>query len=129
MRLADETETIEHKGMTVTVKTWCDPTDLPWDGDFELDENAEGWDLYVEASTTLDGFTFIGRDSLGSIWIDPGPDGTRYLREETSNVTHEALVALDQELTQVVQGRDVKSAGKSVRAARKLLAKGQKVAS
>jgi hypothetical protein len=126
MRRPDETETIEHKGMSVEVQTWIDPTDLPWDGDCELDEGSEGRDVLVDVRTTIGGFTFIARDSLGSIWCSPDHEGNKYLREEVKNVVEGALFQLEKEITRVASGSDVtraKHEQKAARALQKLLVK------
>jgi hypothetical protein len=126
MRRPDETETIGHKGMTVDVSTWIDPTDIPWDGDCELEEGSEGWDVLVEVKTTVGGFSFIARDSLGSIRCSPDREGNKYLHEEVKNVVEEALFQLEKEITRVAEGGDVLRARdeqKAARALQKLLAK------
>jgi hypothetical protein len=127
----DETETIEHKGLTVEVLTWVDPTDLEWDGDFELAEGSEGWDVMVEARTTIAGHSFMGHDSLGSIWIDASHDGQRYLREEIDDVKQQALSSLEIEIARVSRGEDAQREAERAKAALAVLEtlrKGEKVA-
>ena len=113
----DETETIEHKGLTVEVLTWVDPTDLEWDGDFELAEGSEGWDVMVEARTTIAGHSFMAFDSLGSIWVSPDRDGNKYLREEIGEVKRQALSSLEIEIARVSRGEDAQREAERAKAA------------
>lgn len=94
MRTPDTCEVIEWRGLEVTVREWCDPCDHPWDGDEPLPENAEGWDLLCRVEVTAYGHTFYASDSLGSNWIEPNPEGIRYLKETAAEVRAQALADL-----------------------------------
>jgi hypothetical protein len=104
-------------GHTVTIRAWSDPTDLPWDGDCELEPGAEGWDVSCEVTLECGGFNFIGRDSLGSCWGD-----SNYPREcLEEQVIPMALDDLESELKRVADGTTVRAARLAQNAARSAL--------
>lgn len=117
MRRPDRIETREWQGHEVTIRAWVDPTDLPWDGDEELDPEMEGWDLYAEAEIIVEGQRFEGRDSLGSCWGD-----SNYIRETLDeHVIPEALHDLEAELLAVSTGRDAHEAKQRQAVAKRVL--------
>ena len=102
MRKPDDTRVVKWHGFDVTVDIWCDPTDMPWDGDCELEEGAEGWDLLVRVTLS----TFTAQDSLGSCWGD-----REYISETLdTEVIPQALLNLEHEIKSIAHGRDVKAA-------------------
>jgi hypothetical protein len=109
MRKPDLVEKMTWKGHPVTVSKWCDVTDIPWDGEFPLEEGSEGWDLFVKVELTLDGVTFSCLDSLGSVWVD-AHTGYLDIQQEFIGVVASALVNLQSEIAFVAQGRDIKEA-------------------
>jgi hypothetical protein len=108
MRNPDLTKEITWKSFKVTVREWCDQTDIPWDGEFPLEEGSEGFDLYVEVSLMIGDVRFEGASSLGSVWVAPN-DYTN-IQEEFENVIQEALANLHSEILLIAGGRDVRDA-------------------
>ena len=112
-REPDRQEDMIWKGYTVTVRVWCEPTDIPWEDAVDTTccgetppNGAEGWDLAVEVELTIGGETFRGLDSLGSVW------GERSYVKETleTQVIPEALASLETEIKRVSRGDEVKLA-------------------
>ena len=120
MRPPDNWKTIEHKGMTVQIKIWSDPEDMPYDGENPEDaEGCEGWILRVEAHTFADGFTFEGADILGGIWIKQGEKLTHYEEQ----VTATALAALEADIAWTANGARMQQARRAYEVANKILGK------
>jgi hypothetical protein len=105
MRTPDRIETRDWNGHEVTIRVWQNPTDLPWDGDCELEPGSEGWDIDVEASITINGQCFNGHDSLGFNW-----GGGDYIREQTEEIVTLALATMAHEIRLIARGRDVATA-------------------
>lgn len=113
MRKPDSTETLTWKGFEIQVSKWCDPTDLPYDGDVIIDEGTEGWDLLVEVSLQVGVQYFTSGNSLGSCWGDQ-----EYIREcFDDQLIPEALSNLEAEIRKIADGRDVDNAKKTARLA------------
>lgn len=116
MRKADEVETQTWNGHEVTVETWIDETEFPWDGDGDAPD-CEGVDLLVEVTLCPDDtHTFKAYGSLGGVYGDRA-----YVREEVANIVQEALSALQTELQAVAAGRDVLTANARQALAMRLL--------
>lgn len=112
-----ETKTIAWRGLNVEVKETRDPATEPWDGEEPLDPGAEGYDLAVEVTVTVDDHEFKAQDSIGGNWICPDRDGYEYLDSQMKEITDEALESLGKEIARVASGEDVRKAE-----ARKLVA-------
>ncbi len=110
MRTPSKEHTIRWRGQDVTVKEYCDPTDVPWDGDAELEAGSEGYDLTVEVELTLAGTSFKAGASVGGHWILPNQEGFKYLDEQTKELLDEALSNLSDEISRVASGAEVKKA-------------------
>lgn len=121
MRPPDETTEIEWCGLTVTVREWCDPADFPWDGDEELPENAEGWDLLCEVEVARYEHTFTARDSLVGNWLVPNADGIAWLKEQAAHVREQALEGLLEAIETDAGQAPILKAAALQRAARALL--------
>lgn len=104
MRKADETETRTWRGLEVTVETWFEACDHPWDGDGEAPDY-EGLDLLVEVTTCPGTHDFKSYSSLGGVYGDRA-----YVRECVAELVEGALEALQTELQAVATGRDVQTA-------------------
>lgn len=115
-------------GKNVTVLLTVEPTDLPWDGDEPLEENAEGWDVMAEATLDLGG---SGKKSLGTVtahasvcstWILPDTDGLQYLNSVKDDIVNEAVQNLEEELARLAEGKAVASERRRQNAAKKIVA-------
>jgi hypothetical protein len=104
VRNPDETTTQDWHGHELTVETWFDPCDHPWDGDGPAPAY-EGVDLLVELTLNPDTTNLKAYGSLGGVYGDRA-----YVREEVANVVAEALASLQEELESVAAGRDVRLA-------------------
>lgn len=100
--------TVRWRGQDVQVKEFCEQTDIPWDGDHELDPGSEGYDITVEVEVTLGNTTFKAGASVGGHWIVPNQEGFKYLDEQTKEIFDEALSNLSDEISSIAAGRDVK---------------------
>jgi hypothetical protein len=126
MRPPDHEYLHDWRGMVVTVREWCNWTDIPYD-DIHCDdepqpENAEGYDLLCEVALAFNGQTFTAGDSLGAVWIIPNPEGLAYLREEQANVRDAALSLLLDDLTRSAGDALIIEAQKRRNAAHDILA-------
>lgn len=115
MREADTKEVVQWHGHEVTILVWCDPTDIPWDGDGPK-PNCEGWDILVKAELQYEGQHFQGDSSLSGCWGD-----NKYIRDEVKEVQKEALSDLEQELKNLANGIEVKRAKERAFIAQKFL--------
>ncbi len=97
------------RGLNVEVKETRDPAMEPWDGDDSLfDPQAEGYDLAVEASVTIDGHEFKAGTSVCGNWIHPDREGLAYLDSRIAELKDEALDNLGAEIARVASGEDLK---------------------
>lgn len=104
-------KTIEWRGLSVKVEEIRDPASEPWDGDESLDDpSAEGYDLAVEVTVTVDGHEFRAQDSISGCWIHPDRDGYEYIDSQIKELTEEALESLGEEVARVASGEDVRKA-------------------
>ena len=124
MRKPDETTESEVQGIPCTVETWCDWTDVPWDGDEPLEENAEGYDVCARVTIALRDGSAVGHDSLGGIWILPDASGRGYLASELASVVEEAKEAALEELKRIAGGERLCQEADRMSEAKALLAAG-----
>jgi hypothetical protein len=122
MRKPDSQELYDWKGLVVTVRTWNDPTECEYDGEFPEDaEGCEGWDLLVEVSLDFDGQSFTAFDSLCSNWVWPDREGDDYIKSQCAELRDQALDTLSSELRECAEGKGVAEARARQDIARKAL--------
>jgi len=110
MSQPSKTHEVEWNGLKVQVKEYCDPTDVPWDGDHPLEPGSEGYDQAVEVSVEFDGQRFEASDHLCGSWISPDREGFDYLESVMKDLIGNALHNLGLEIRRVASGEDVRKA-------------------
>jgi hypothetical protein len=104
VRNPDETTTLDWHGHELTVETWFEPCDHPWDGDGPAPDE-DGVDVLVELTLNPDTTNLKAYSSLGGVYGD-----RTYVREVVADCVGEALASLQEELESIAAGRDVRLA-------------------
>lgn len=101
-RGADAIETCAWHGRALEVRIWTEPTDIVWDGEGEAPEGG-GWDIFIEVSVTIEGFTFSGSSALCSNWGD-----SSFIQDTISeDVFPEAVKDLERAIARIAAGVEV----------------------
>lgn len=136
MREPDEKATVHHARLgAIEISTWWEPTDLPYDGELEPGESAEhleGWDCLVEARLTvktIEPHIFLGQANLCANWGNPHATASfrAYLGQVRRDVAEEAIAALEQNVAEVANGKEVDAARRRQAIAKSLIARKTKV--
>jgi hypothetical protein len=105
VRELDLIDDIKWKGHNVTSSAWVNHTDLPFDGDCELETDVEGWDIIVRVELMFEEQRYSGEASLSSCW-----GNAEHIRQQAKEVEKLAIEDMIASIMCIAQGSEVKAA-------------------